>query len=245
MRKSESPQSRIFIYFQHAVLTMEDEEQGPVAEMDGCEVVIKGSYKYSMFMFSLAATLVYLLLILSGLSWVVEEWHGSSPEDAALLACGSWGLVVFMGLATVFFFFTEDRRCEVLLTEEGIRYKGRHFFRPPRDVEVGYHDIDTLKLEQEEMRQLFGRIYLLELEDCSKGSSWKGENRVRLYSDGFSREDFVTICETLNTRLVLTRDEGSKLSISDSSVGIFHKPNQELRQILDKKIAAGELKTRV
>ena len=71
MRKSESPQSRIFIYFQHAVLTMEDEEQGPVAEMDGCEVVIKGSYKYSMFMFSLAATLVYLLLILSGLSWVV------------------------------------------------------------------------------------------------------------------------------------------------------------------------------
>jgi len=209
----------------------------------GPPITFHGKFVFSDFLICLIITVVYLVLIAAGLSSVLETWLESSGDELGAV-CGVWGSLIVMILGAAFFLFIEDSECEVSFHGNRMEYTGWHYMRPEKKVTFSYGEIDTLEFQRNEEGALVGRYHELLIEDSTRERSITKKNSICLYPGGFTKKDFINICEELNTRLLEGRIDKVKMHSLRDEFKVFGKPGEELREILEKEYGSKRLKAR-
>jgi len=221
-------------------VTVENSEQ-PEKKTTEIPVTFHGKFMFSNFLLCLTITIIFLVLIAAGLSSVLKAWLDSSGDEFSAV-CGVWGSLIVMILGTVFFLFLEDNECDISFHEDRVEYRGWHYMRPEKKVTLGYDKIDILEFLQNEEGVLVGRYYELKLEDRRRERTMTKKNSICLYPGGFTKEEFIGICEALNTRLLDGMMNKEKMQRLRDDFGIFGKQNEELTSILENEYGSKRLK---
>lgn len=209
-------------------------------EEDNTPIVLKGYYRSLRNLVITSLLFVVLpflisILVFSQRSKNIVEMLG----DAAF-----WGLPAIFFLSTALpmylsiFFFTIDR-CELYFYEDVIVSKTYQYLRKARVKKLRYAEIDWLSF-----RYLREKSYILRISKNPTQVRGGGKHRIWCTSSGFTQDDFITILELINTKILNGIIKKESVQSVPWGSEIFGETNKKLRDILKRKYTSGEIRER-
>ncbi len=109
-------------------------------------------------------------------------------------------------------------------------------------ISFRYDEIDRLYIDLDSKESL--APYTLRISSNSRPFSMLMDHFIRIDPGFLSKEDFIGICESLNSRVLKGQVRGEELHPNPAtalSINIFGKPNEILHTTLEEKYASKDL----